>query len=81
MGIRPGAQFLANRGYAVLMVNFRGSSGYGRHHTTAAIGEFAGAMHDDLIDATDWAVAQGWADPDRLGIFGARTAATRHSSG
>jgi dipeptidyl aminopeptidase/acylaminoacyl peptidase len=69
-GYSPQAQFLANRGYAVLQVNFRGSTGYGRRHTTAAIGEFAGAMHDDLIDAADWAVAQGYADPDRIGIFG-----------
>jgi dipeptidyl aminopeptidase/acylaminoacyl peptidase len=64
------AQFLANRGYAVLQVNFRGSLGYGRRHVTAAIGEFAGAMHDDLIDAADWAVAQGYADPGRIGIYG-----------
>ncbi|MEE2039935.1 S9 family peptidase [Nocardiopsis sp. CT-R113] len=63
-------QFLANRGYAVLQVNFRGSSGYGRRHMTAAIGEFAGKMHDDLIDAADWAVAQGYADPARIGIAG-----------
>lgn len=69
-GYSPTAQFLANRGYAVLQVNFRGSTGYGRRHTTAAVGEFAGAMHDDLIDAVDWAVGQGYADPDRIGIQG-----------
>ena len=69
-GYSPAAQFLANRGYAVLQVNFRGSSGYGKRHTTEAIGEFAGAMHNDVIDAADWAVAQGVADPDRIGIFG-----------
>ncbi|MBP2367444.1 alpha/beta hydrolase family protein [Pseudonocardia parietis] len=63
-------QFLANRGYAVLQVNFRGSTGYGRRHITAAIGEFAGAMHDDLIDAVDRAVAQGYADPDRVAVVG-----------
>ncbi|MBY8859822.1 S9 family peptidase [Nocardia sp. CA2R105] len=63
-------QFLANRGYAVLQVNFRGSSGYGKRHITSAIGEFAGTMHDDLIDAAEWAVAQGYADPDRIGIAG-----------
>lgn len=63
-------QFLANRGYAVLQVNFRGSTGYGRRHLTAAIGEFAGAMHDDLIDAVDWAVAEGYADPARVAIVG-----------
>jgi dipeptidyl aminopeptidase/acylaminoacyl peptidase len=69
-GYNPITQFLANRGYAVLQVNFRGSSGYGRRHTTAAIKEFAGAMHDDLIDAADWAVKQGYADPARIGIYG-----------
>jgi dipeptidyl aminopeptidase/acylaminoacyl peptidase len=63
-------QFLANRGYAVLQVNYRGSTGYGRRHLTAAIGEFARAMHDDLIDAVDWAVARGYADPDRVAIAG-----------
>jgi dipeptidyl aminopeptidase/acylaminoacyl peptidase len=69
-GYSPQAQFLANRGYAVLQVNFRGSTGYGKRHTTAAIGEFAGKMHDDLLDAVDWAVAQGYADASRIGIFG-----------
>ncbi|BBG04012.1 MULTISPECIES: S9 family peptidase [Pseudonocardia] len=69
-GFNRTVQFLANRGYAVLQVNFRGSTGYGRRHITAAIGEFARAMHDDLIDGADWAVAQGWADPARLGIAG-----------
>ena len=69
-GYNTAVQFLADRGYAVLRVNFRGSTGYGRRHVTAAIGEFAGAMHDDLLDAVDWAVAQGYADPDRVGIVG-----------
>ncbi|MFE3542951.1 S9 family peptidase [Nocardia sp. NPDC059177] len=69
-GYDPSAQFLANRGYAVLQVNFRGSTGYGKHHLTAAIGEFARAMHDDLVDAADWAVAQGYADQQRIGIMG-----------
>lgn len=69
-GYSDDAQFLANRGYAVLQVNFRGSLGYGKRHVTSAIGEFAKAMHDDLIDAVDWAVTEGYADPDRLGIYG-----------
>ncbi|WP_280406911.1 alpha/beta fold hydrolase [Nocardia carnea] len=69
-GFSPDVQFLANRGYAVLQVNFRGSLGYGKRHVTAAIGEFARAMHDDLIDAVDWAVDRGYADPDRIGIYG-----------
>ncbi|MFR9728392.1 alpha/beta fold hydrolase [Saccharopolyspora sp. MS10] len=63
-------QLFANRGYAVLQVNFRGSTGFGKAHVQAAIGEFAGAMHDDLIDAVDWAIDQGYADPERIGIFG-----------
>ncbi|MGV8874535.1 MAG: alpha/beta fold hydrolase [Rhodococcus sp. (in: high G+C Gram-positive bacteria)] len=63
-------QLLANRGYVVLRVNFRGSSGFGKAHMQAAAGEFAGKMHDDLIDAVDWAVREGVADPDRVAIFG-----------
>jgi dipeptidyl aminopeptidase/acylaminoacyl peptidase len=66
----PEVQLLANRGYAVLQVNFRGSTGYGKAFVKAAVGEFAGKMHDDLIDAVNWAVEQGYADPDRVGIFG-----------
>lgn len=69
-GYQPEVQLLANRGYAVLQVNFRGSTGYGKAFTKAAIGEFAGAMHDDLIDAVEWAVSQGIADPRRVAIFG-----------
>ena len=69
-GYNRAVQFLANRGYAVLQVNFRGSTGNGRRHLTAAIGEFAGKMHDDLIDAVDWTIAKGYADPDRIGILG-----------
>jgi dipeptidyl aminopeptidase/acylaminoacyl peptidase len=67
-GVIP--QFLANRGYAVLQVNFRGSVGYGRAFTEKAIGEFAGKMHDDLIDGVNWAVSSGIADPARIGIYG-----------
>jgi dipeptidyl aminopeptidase/acylaminoacyl peptidase len=69
-GYQPDVQLLANRGYAVLQVNFRGSTGYGKAFMKAAIGEFAGRMHDDLVDAVDWAVAQGYADPERVAIFG-----------
>jgi dipeptidyl aminopeptidase/acylaminoacyl peptidase len=64
------AQFLANRGYAVLQVNFRGSTGFGKSFTHAAEREFAGKMHDDLIDAVRWAVDEGVADRERVGIFG-----------
>ncbi|MBB2993794.1 dipeptidyl aminopeptidase/acylaminoacyl peptidase [Mycolicibacterium iranicum] len=69
-GFDPGVQLLANRGYAVLQVNFRGSTGYGKAFTKAGVGEFAAAMHDDLIDSVQWAVQQGYADPDRIAIFG-----------
>lgn len=64
-------QFLANRGYAVLQINYRGSSGYGRAFMEKAIGEFAGRMHDDLVDGVRWAVAAGIADPARVAIYGA----------
>jgi dipeptidyl aminopeptidase/acylaminoacyl peptidase len=69
-GFNPEAQLLANRGYATLQVNFRGSTGFGKAFMKAAVGEFAGKMHDDLIDAVDWAVEQGYADRDRVAIFG-----------
>ena len=69
-GYHAEAQFLANRGYAVLQVNYRGSTGFGKRFTHAAEREFAGRMHDDLIDAVDWAVGRGIADPARVGIYG-----------
>jgi dipeptidyl aminopeptidase/acylaminoacyl peptidase len=63
--------FLVNRGYAVLRVNYRGSSGYGKAFQEAARGEFAGKMHTDLIDAVDALVTQGLVDPKRIAIAGA----------
>ncbi|MDP9019512.1 MAG: S9 family peptidase [Actinomycetota bacterium] len=69
-GYHPEAQFLANRGYAVLQVNYRGSTGFGKAFAHAAEREFAGKMHDDLIDAVEWAVEQGYADRSRVGIYG-----------
>lgn len=69
-GYSAEAQMLANRGYAVLQVNYRGSTGFGKAFTHAAEREFAGKMHDDLIDAVEWAVAEGYADRDRVGIYG-----------
>ncbi|MEU7217024.1 S9 family peptidase [Nocardia iowensis] len=69
-GFDGAAQLLANRGYAVLQMNFRGSTGYGKAFVKAAIGEFAAKMHDDLIDGVAWAVERGYADPDRVAIFG-----------
>lgn len=63
-------QFLANRGYAVLSVNFRGSTGIGKAFTNAGDREWGAKMHDDLVDAVAWAVAQGLADPARVAIMG-----------
>jgi dipeptidyl aminopeptidase/acylaminoacyl peptidase len=69
-GLHPNHQWLANRGYAVLSVNFRGSTGFGKSFVNAGNYEWAGKMHDDLIDAVDWTVAQGIADPARVAIMG-----------
>ena len=63
-------QWLANRGYAVLSVNFRGSTGFGKDFTNAGDGEWAGKMHDDLVDAVQWAVAEGVTTPDKVAIMG-----------
>lgn len=62
--------FLASRGYAVLQVNFRGSTGYGRAFEEAAIGEFAGKMHTDLLDGVEYIKRQGVADPSKVAIMG-----------
>ena len=65
------AQMLASHGYAVLQVNFRGSSGYGRDHATSGYKQWGLKMQDDLTDATRWAIAQGVADKERICIYGA----------
>ena len=64
------AQWLANRGYAVLQVNFRGSSGYGKAFVNASRREWGGKMQDDLIDGVNWAIKHRIADPKRIAIFG-----------
>lgn len=70
-GFDPVSQLLANRGYAVLQVNFRGSAGFGARFLNAGNGEWGtGAMQHDLTDAVRWAVEQGIADPSRVGIIG-----------
>jgi dipeptidyl aminopeptidase/acylaminoacyl peptidase len=69
-GYRSTVQFLANRGYVVLQINYRGSTGYGRMFKEAAKGEFAGKMHTDLIDGVQWAISEGIADPDKIAIYG-----------
>ncbi len=65
------AQLLAQAGYAVLQVNFRGSGNYGRAFEQAGIRQWGGTMQDDVTDATRWAIAQGYADARRICIFGA----------
>jgi dipeptidyl aminopeptidase/acylaminoacyl peptidase len=69
-GYDPHHQWLANRGYAVLSVNFRASTGFGKAFVNAGNLEWGAKMHDDLIDAVDWAIAEGLADPDRVAIMG-----------
>lgn len=63
-------QWLANRGYLVVQVNFRGSTGYGKDFLNAGDRQWAGRMHDDLLDTVDWVVEQGHADPERVAIYG-----------
>ena len=67
----PEAQFLANRGYLVLQVNFRGSTGYGKDFVLAGDKEWGGKMHQDILDAVDYTVSMGWADENRIGVYGA----------
>ncbi|MBC22599.1 MAG: S9 family peptidase [Phycisphaerae bacterium] len=69
-GYNPYHQWLSNRGYAVLSVNFRGSTGFGKSHVNAGNREWYGRMQDDLNDAVAWAVDQGIADPKRVAIMG-----------
>lgn len=69
-GYEPMVQWLANRGYAVLQINFRSSTGYGKAFLNAGNREWAGAMRTDLLDARDWAIAQGFADSARFAIMG-----------
>lgn len=69
-GYNPRVQWLANRGYVVLQINYRGSSGYGKKFIQAAEREWGGKMHDDLIAGVNWAIAEGIADPKRIAIFG-----------
>jgi dipeptidyl aminopeptidase/acylaminoacyl peptidase len=64
------AQWLANRGYAVLQVNFRGSTGYGKQYVNAGDRQWAGTMHTDLLDGKDWVAKQGIADPAKVCIMG-----------
>jgi dipeptidyl aminopeptidase/acylaminoacyl peptidase len=69
-GFDPEAQWLANRGYLCLQVNFRGSTGYGKRFLNAGDREWGGKMLDDLVDTVRWAIATGIADPHRVAIYG-----------
>ncbi|MEW6455337.1 MAG: S9 family peptidase [Acidobacteriota bacterium] len=69
-GLNSEVQWLTNRGYAVLQVNFRGSTGYGKAFLNAGDREWAGKMHDDLLDGVNWAIKQGYADPKKICIYG-----------
>lgn len=69
-GYEPFHQLMANRGYAVISVNFRGSTGFGKSFVNAGNNEWGAKMHDDLLDTVDWAVEQGIADRDRVAIMG-----------
>ena len=69
-GFDPEVQWLANRGYACVQVNYRGSTGYGKAFVTAGDHEWGAKMHDDLIDAVDYIASQGWVDRKRVAIYG-----------
>jgi dipeptidyl aminopeptidase/acylaminoacyl peptidase len=69
-GLNVEAQWFASRGYACVQVNYRGSTGYGKEFVNAGDREWGGKMHDDLIDAVDYVVAQGWVDRSRVAIYG-----------
>jgi dipeptidyl aminopeptidase/acylaminoacyl peptidase len=69
-GYNPEAQWLANRGYLCIQVNYRGSTGYGKAFVAAGDREWGGKMHDDLVDAVEHVVARGWADRSRVAIYG-----------
>jgi dipeptidyl aminopeptidase/acylaminoacyl peptidase len=69
-GLDPEAQLFANRGYACLQINFRGSTGYGQQFFTSGNRQWGLKMHDDLIDAVNWAIKQGIANPKKVAICG-----------
>ena len=69
-GFNPECQLLANRGYAVLQMNFRGSTGYGREFWTKSFKQWGKTMQDDISDGVEWLKKEGIADPDRIAIYG-----------
>ncbi|MEM7161785.1 MAG: S9 family peptidase [Bacteroidota bacterium] len=70
-GFNPEVQFLANRGYAVLQMNFRGSTGFGKEFWKASFNQWGLKMQDDITDGVNWLVKKGIADPTRIAIYGA----------
>lgn len=69
-GYNPEVQWMTNRGYACLQVNFRGSTGYGKDFLNAGDKEWGAKMHNDLLDAVEWAVSKGYADRSKVAIYG-----------
>jgi len=69
-GLNPEAQWFANRGYVCIQVNYRGSTGYGKDFVNAGDKQWGAKMHDDLLDAVAFVVAQGWVDRNRVAIYG-----------
>jgi dipeptidyl aminopeptidase/acylaminoacyl peptidase len=67
----PEVQFMANRGFAVLQPNFRGSTGYGARHLRLCYKQWGGTMIDGMIDGVEWAIKTGYADAGRIGVYGA----------
>lgn len=70
-GFNPEVQFLANRGYAVLQINFRGSTGYGRQFWEMSFKQWGRDMQNDITDGVNWLIKEGIADPKRVAIYGA----------
>lgn len=69
-GLNNDAQWLSNRGYLCVQINFRGSAGYGKEFLNLGDKEWGGKMHNDLIDAVNFVIEKGFTDPENIGIYG-----------